>query len=67
MVGELQFYQLVKVLFNSEFRLDYLGMGVRNKIIGSMRAHNGTQPDLIEDENRFTVRLWKYPNANDSQ
>lgn len=24
-----------------------------------MRVHNGTDPDLIEDEDRFTVRLWK--------
>ena len=36
------------------------GMGVRNKIIPGMFAHNGTEPDLIaEDESRFTVRLWK--------
>ena len=35
------------------------GMGVRNKIIPGMREHNGTESDLIEDENRFTVRLWK--------
>ena len=35
------------------------GMGVRNKIIPGMRAHNGTEPDLIEEEHRFTVRLWK--------
>ena len=35
------------------------GMGVRNKIIPGMRYHNGTEPDLIEDESRFTVRLWK--------
>ena len=37
------------------------GMGVRNKIIPGMRAHNGTEPDLIEAEHRFTVRLWKEP------
>ena len=39
--------------------VDARGMGVRNKIIPGMRAHNGTQPDLIEEEHRFTVRLWK--------
>ena len=38
---------------------DARGMGVRNKIIPGMRAHNGTEPDLIEEEHRFTVRLWK--------
>ena len=35
------------------------GMGVRNRIIQGMREHNGTEPDLIEEESRFTVRLWK--------
>ena len=39
--------------------VDARGMGVRNRIIPGMRAHNGTEPDLIEDENQFTVRLWK--------
>ena len=35
------------------------GMGVRNRIIPGMRAHNGAEPDLVEEEHRFTVRLWK--------
>ena len=39
--------------------VDARGMGVRNKIIPGMRAHNGTEPDLVEEEYRFTVRLWK--------
>ena len=39
--------------------IDPRGMGVRKKIIPGMRAHNGTEPDLIEEEHRFTVRLWK--------
>lgn len=39
--------------------VDARGMGVRNKIIPGMKAHNGTEPDLIEEEYRFTVRLWK--------
>ena len=38
---------------------DARGMGVRNKIIPGMRAHNGTEPDLIAEDHRFTVRLWK--------
>jgi hypothetical protein len=24
-----------------------------------MRQHNETDPDLVEEEDRFTVRLWK--------
>ena len=39
--------------------VDGRGMGVRNKIIPGMQAHNGTEPDLIAEEYRFTVRLWK--------
>ena len=39
--------------------VDARGMGIRNKIIPGMLAHNGTEPELIEEEHRFTVRLWK--------
>lgn len=39
------------------------GMGVRHRIVPGMRAHNGTEPDLVEEENRFTVRLWKEPRT----
>lgn len=39
--------------------VDARGMGVRNKIVPGMRTHNGTEPDLIAEEHRFTVRLWK--------
>ena len=39
--------------------VDARGMGVRSKVIPAMRAHNGTEPDLVADEHRFTVRLWK--------
>lgn len=31
------------------------------RIIDAMREHNGTEPDLIEEEHRFIVRLWKTP------
>ena len=41
--------------------VDARGMGVRNKIVPGMRAHNGTEPDLIAEEHRFTVCLWKEP------
>ena len=43
--------------------VDARGMGVRNKIVPGMLAHNGTDPDLIEEESRFTVRLWKEPTS----
>ena len=56
--------ELLKEILRDYGYVEHLGMGVRNRIIGSMRAHNDTQPDLIEDENRFTVRLWKQPNRS---
>ena len=43
-----------------------IGRGVRDKIIPGMLLHNGTEPDLIEDENRFTVRLWKEAQGTQS-
>jgi predicted HTH transcriptional regulator len=38
--------------------VEAMGMGVRN-MIRSMLAHNGTEPEFIEAEDRFTVRLWR--------
>jgi ATP-dependent DNA helicase RecG len=48
---------LVNVMQDYRY-VDFRGMGVRNKIAG-MRAHNGTEPEFIAEENRLTVRLWK--------
>lgn len=45
------------------------GMGVRNKIIPGMLEHNDTEPDLIAEEDRFIIRLWKEkqtPSAHES-
>jgi ATP-dependent DNA helicase RecG len=39
--------------------VERLGMGISRQVITGMRAHNGTEPDLIENGERFTVRLWK--------
>ena len=39
--------------------VDFRGMGIRDKVIPGMRAHNGTEPVLIEGERSFTVRLLK--------
>ena len=38
---------------------EYRGMGINSKVIPGMLKHNGTEPDLIEDEYSFTVRLWR--------
>ena len=39
--------------------LERMGMGVPRKIIRGMKEHNATEPELIEEDERFTVRLWK--------
>jgi len=35
--------------------------GIRKRIIDLMRQHNNTSPDLVADNDHFTVRLWKAP------
>jgi ATP-dependent DNA helicase RecG len=39
--------------------LEHMGMGIPRKIIRGMLNHNGTEPEFIEDGERFIVRLWK--------
>ena len=47
---------LVNVMRDYRY-VDARGMGIRNKVIPSMMAHNGTSPDLTEREHDFTVTL----------
>ncbi|HEX4965246.1 MAG TPA: ATP-binding protein [Thermoanaerobaculia bacterium] len=51
--------QLLKDVMRDYGYLEHMGMGIPRKIIRCMREHNGTEPDLIEDGERFIVRLWK--------
>ena len=51
--------ELIKEVLRDYGYVEHLGMGVRRHLIGYMREHNGTEPDLVEDDSRFTVRLWK--------
>jgi ATP-dependent DNA helicase RecG len=55
--------ELLKETLRDYGYVEYRGMGVRNRIIQGMREHNGTDPDLIEEESRFIVRLWKEKKA----
>ena len=41
--------------------VEHRGLGVPHRIVKAMRVHNGTEPDLIENDDRFTVKLWKKP------
>jgi ATP-dependent DNA helicase RecG len=51
--------QLLKDVMRDYGYLEHIGMGVPRKIIRGMNEHNGTEPDLIEEGERFTVKLWK--------
>ena len=49
--------QLIKDVMRDYRYLEHSGMGVPRKIVKCMREHNGTEPVLIEDGERFPVRL----------
>ena len=49
--------QLIKDVMRDYGYLEHMGMGVPRKMIRGMKAHNGTEPELIEEDERFTVRL----------
>jgi ATP-dependent DNA helicase RecG len=51
--------ELIKEVLRDYRYIEATGLGVPRKIVRGMREHNGTEPDLIEEENRFIVRLWK--------
>jgi len=54
--------QLLKDVMRDYGYLEHMGMGVPRKIIRGMREHNGTDPDLIEQDERFIVRLYARSN-----
>jgi ATP-dependent DNA helicase RecG len=51
--------ELIKEVLRDYHYVEATGLGVPRKIIAGMLKHNGIEPDLIEDEYSFTVRLWK--------
>lgn len=53
--------ELIKEILRDYRYVEATGLGVPRKIVRGMREHNGTDPDLIEEDDRFTVRLWKEP------
>ncbi len=50
--------QLLKDVMRDYRYLEHMGMGIPRKIVKGMKEHNGTDPDLIELDERFTVRLF---------
>ena len=51
--------ELLKEILRSYRHIEHQRMGVRKRIIEPMWLHNGTEPDLEEQDDRFVVRLWK--------
>ena len=51
--------ELIKEMLRDYRYIEATGLGVPRRIIDGMRAHNGSEPDLIEEDDRFLVRLWK--------
>jgi ATP-dependent DNA helicase RecG len=55
--------ELLKEVLRDYRYIEATGLGIPRKVIRGMREHNGTEPDLIEEESRFIVRLWKDKTA----
>jgi ATP-dependent DNA helicase RecG len=51
--------ELIKEVLRDYHYVEATGLGVPRKIIAGMLKHSGKEPDLIEDEYSFTVRLWR--------
>lgn len=49
--------QLIKDVMRDYGYLEHMGMGVPRKIVAGMKAFNGTEPQLTEQEESFTVVL----------
>ena len=49
--------QLIKDVMRDYGYLEHMGMGVPRKIVQGMLEHNGTVPELYEQDERFTVIL----------
>ena len=49
--------QLIKDIMRDYRYIEHIGMGIPRKIIKSMKEHNCTEPDLIEQGEPFIIRL----------
>ena len=49
--------QTLKEIMHDYGYLEHMGMGIPRKIIAGMQKHNNTMPALIEDQERFILRL----------
>ena len=50
--------QMLKDIMRNYGYLEHMGMGIPRKIIKGMKLHNNTEPELVEEAETFTVRLF---------
>ena len=50
--------QLLKDVLRDYGYMEHIGMGIPRKIIRSMKAHNGTEPEFIVTEEQFLLKLF---------
>lgn len=53
--------ELIKEVLRDYRYVDARGLGVPRKIVRLMREINGTEPGLVEEDDRFTVTLYRSP------
>lgn len=58
--------QLLKDVMRDYGYLEHMGMGVPRKIVRGMLEHNQTDPELIEVDERFIVRLSSGPRGENA-
>ncbi len=51
--------ELIKEVLRDYRYIEATGLGVPRKIVLGMQEHNGSEVDLVEEDDRFLVRLWK--------
>jgi ATP-dependent DNA helicase RecG len=51
--------QLITDVMRDYGYLEHMGMGVPRQIVRGMLEHTGREPDLINDNEQFLLRLWK--------
>lgn len=49
--------QLLKDVMRDYRYLEHMGMGIPRKVVKGMKEHNGTEPELVELDERFMLRL----------
>ena len=45
--------------------IEHFGMGVRNRNIESVPHHNGSEPELLDQDDRYVVHIWEKMEDHD--